>query len=296
MRRHVAVLLEGSVADSLDELRREWDPVMSAPAHVTVVYPEEVTDEPLLLQRLAAVVVDLRPFRLTFGGMVSVDGGDGGVFFEAVEATETLTELRRGVVFAPFTPIHFPFHATVVHPRTSHRGREAREHLGDVCIEGHVDVRSVAFTETTPTAFRVLESFALGSAERHECVAAILRRNGRLLLCHRHPDREWYPDTWDLPGGHVDPGERPEEALARELDEELGVVVSPPFGPWLAALHDDQLGIDLSIWLIDDWQGEVRNRAADEHDELRWVTADAYADLPLAHPSYLGLLDRAMRS
>ncbi|GID92165.1 NUDIX hydrolase [Amorphoplanes digitatis] len=54
-------------------------------------------------------------------------------------------------------------------------------------------------------------------------VTALLRDGNRVLLCHRSPQRRWYPDVWDLPGGHVEPGEPPGAALARELREELVV-------------------------------------------------------------------------
>ena len=124
------------------------------------------------------------------------------------------------------------------------------------------------------------------------CVAAIVRSSEGLLLCHRRPERAWYPDVWDLPGGHVQRGESLAEALARELGEELGVVLVPPTAPPFETLQDDALGLELTIWLIDH-QGGVESRAPDEHDEIRWVTRDELASLPLAHPSYLGLLHRS---
>ena len=59
---------------------------------------------------------------------------------------------------------------------------------------------------------------------RHVVVAAMLCRGRSVLLCHRSPGRLWYPDVWDLPGGHVEPGEHPGQRPARELSEELGVL------------------------------------------------------------------------
>ena len=53
-------------------------------------------------------------------------------------------------------------------------------------------------------------------------VAAIHAEGGRLLLAQRLPGKA-HAGLWELPGGKVEPGETPEEALARELDEELGV-------------------------------------------------------------------------
>ncbi|WP_428833210.1 NUDIX hydrolase [Micromonospora coerulea] len=48
-------------------------------------------------------------------------------------------------------------------------------------------------------------------------VTAVLRDGDRVLLCHRSAGRRWYPDVWDLPGGHVEEGEDPKESLVREL-------------------------------------------------------------------------------
>jgi hypothetical protein len=53
-------------------------------------------------------------------------------------------------------------------------------------------------------------------------VAMVLLQDDRMLLCHRSPSRRWYPDVWNFPGGHVEPGERPEGALRRDIAEELG--------------------------------------------------------------------------
>lgn len=66
----------------------------------------------------------------------------------------------------------------------------------------------------------------------HQVVAGLLRRDGRGLLLHRAPTRRWYPDCWDLPGGHVEHGETAHAALQRELLEELGitaVIAGAPF-------------------------------------------------------------------
>jgi len=60
--------------------------------------------------------------------------------------------------------------------------------------------------------------------DEHVVVAGVLRRRGRALMVHRSSQREWYPDACDLPGGQVIAGEAARHALARELDEELGVV------------------------------------------------------------------------
>ena len=129
-----------------------------------------------------------------------------------------------------------------------------------------------------------------------DVVAAVLRRDDRLLLCHRCADRASYPDVWDLPGGHVEPGESPEGALTRELHEELGVEVGAPGRPFeIATVPSGDDTIRMSVWVIDH-DGAVENRAPAEHDELRWVTSGEVADLELADPAYVALLARPSRS
>lgn len=64
-----------------------------------------------------------------------------------------------------------------------------------------------------------MDDAAPGSEEARDIVAAMLVRDGRVLLCHRCAARRWYPDVWDLPGGHVEGGESPGTALAREVYE-----------------------------------------------------------------------------
>ena len=132
----------------------------------------------------------------------------------------------------------------------------------------------------------------------HIVVAAALVRDGRVLLGHRSPTRRWYPDVWDVLGGHVDDDECPEEALVRELDEELGVTVGLDLGEPVAHIVDPQGqggGLDITIWVVTRWQGETVNRAPDEHDELRWFTREELPGLRLAHARLPDLLDTALR-
>lgn len=124
----------------------------------------------------------------------------------------------------------------------------------------------------------------------HEVAAGLLRAGDRFLLCHRRPDRRWYPDVWDFPGGHVAESEPPADALVREIREELGVVIERPTGDPAEELHAE--GLHVQIWVIDRWTGEVHNTAPEEHDGLRWVGLDDLGEMRLADPSYPHLLAR----
>jgi 8-oxo-dGTP diphosphatase len=113
---------------------------------------------------------------------------------------------------------------------------------------------------------------------------AALVRDGRVLLVHRHPSRRWYPDCWDLVGGHVEPGELPHQAVTRECLEELDIRVHDPL-PFPMTVGDPTL--DVHAFLVTQWDGEPVNAAPEEHDGLRWFRPSELAQLTLAHPGSL---------
>jgi 8-oxo-dGTP diphosphatase len=128
-----------------------------------------------------------------------------------------------------------------------------------------------------------------------QVVVGALIQNKRLLLGHRSAGRISYPSVWDLPGGHVESGEAPLDALVRELSEELGVLISRLAASPLARLYPlvHEPGIELAIWVVTDWAGQVTNCAPNEHDELRWFRADEWPAVSLAHHEYRAVLPLA---
>ncbi|MGA9625820.1 MAG: NUDIX domain-containing protein, partial [Bryobacteraceae bacterium] len=56
-----------------------------------------------------------------------------------------------------------------------------------------------------------------------QVVAGVIERQGRCLICRRKREQS-HPLKWEFPGGKVEPGETPEQALTRELEEELGIL------------------------------------------------------------------------
>ncbi|SCG33813.1 NUDIX domain-containing protein [Micromonospora humi] len=123
-------------------------------------------------------------------------------------------------------------------------------------------------------------------------VTAVLRDDERVLLVHRNAGRRWYPDVWDLPGGHVDAGETPTESLVRELREELGITASEPSGPPMHQIRGETF--HMRIWLVDDWTGTPVNAAPDEHDAVAWFEASELDHLRFAHEPLLPLLTAAL--
>ena len=297
VRRHVAVHFEGAVADVLDEVRQRWDPVMAArtPPHVTVVYPEETADEAVLADRLAHVATRFASFPVRFGGIETIDGGRGGVMVAVKDPSGALTAVRDELLLPPQRYLDVPFHTTLVHPRTSSLGEACADAVAGVQFDGEAIVDELLFTETGPGGRTVLSRHPLtGAASAHllRHVGGVLVDGGRVLLGHRHPGRAYFPDVWDVVGGHVEPGESPRAALRRELDEELGIDAQLD-GPWRHVVDDD-LGVELTLWIVRRWTGRITNRDPDEHDELRWFDASQIGTLEFPHPAYPGLLLAAL--
>jgi 8-oxo-dGTP pyrophosphatase MutT (NUDIX family) len=112
-------------------------------------------------------------------------------------------------------------------------------------------------------------------------------------MAHRNPGRRWYPDCWDLVGGHVESGEAPVQAVVRECREEIGVDVLDP-RPVPMAFTDP--GIDMHAFVVERWEGEPVNAAPDEHDQLRWFGETELSRLKLADPASLPDIARMIRS
>ncbi|MEO3975967.1 (deoxy)nucleoside triphosphate pyrophosphohydrolase [Streptomyces sp. CAU 1734] len=100
-------------------------------------------------------------------------------------------------------------------------------------------------------------------------VAGAVYDQGRLLAARRSAPEE-VAGRWELPGGKLEPGERPEDALVRELREELGVEAEPldriP-GEWPV-----RPGLVLQVWTVRLLSGEPR--PLEDHDDLRWLAPD----------------------
>ena len=122
--------------------------------------------------------------------------------------------------------------------------------------------------------------------------AGLLLRGGRGLLVHRAPTRYSYPDCGDLPGGHVEDGETPADALRRELLEELAVTAAVTGDPFAQVRAAD---FRMDVWIVDQWDGEPANADPDEHDALAWLNDIEMAGLRLADSRLPALFEAALR-
>lgn len=109
--------------------------------------------------------------------------------------------------------------------------------------------------------------------------AALIDADGRVLMASRPPGKTM-SGLWEFPGGKVRPGETPEAALVRELDEELGIDVAQScLAPLAFASHDyDTFHLLMPLYAIRQWKGVP---AAREGQALRWVRPSRLSELPM---------------
>jgi 8-oxo-dGTP diphosphatase len=108
-------------------------------------------------------------------------------------------------------------------------------------------------------------------------VAALITRDGKLLVCQR-TRHQTMPLKWEFPGGEIEEGEQPRDALRRELEEELGIHAT--IGDEVARIqHEYPNGgmVELRFYLVREYLGEMENRI--------------FRDMQWAEPRNLGGFD-----
>ena len=109
--------------------------------------------------------------------------------------------------------------------------------------------------------------------------AALVDADNRVLIARR-PEGKSMAGLWEFPGGKVDPGETPEAALIRELQEELGIEVCDTcVAPFTFASHTyETFHLLMPLYLCRSWEGDIQPR---EGQETAWVRAVRLADYPM---------------
>ncbi len=109
--------------------------------------------------------------------------------------------------------------------------------------------------------------------------AALVDTEGRVLIAQRPPGKA-LAGLWEFPGGKLNQGERPEQALIRELDEELGIAVKEAcLAPLTFASHVyAEFHLLMPLWICRRWEGLVEAREA---QALKWVRPGKLRDFPM---------------
>jgi 8-oxo-dGTP diphosphatase len=105
-------------------------------------------------------------------------------------------------------------------------------------------------------------------------VAALIFKDGKILVCQR-TRHQTMPLKWEFPGGKIEEGDQPRDALRRELDEELGIEAS--VGDEVARIrHQYKSGssVELRFFVVNEYKGELENKI---FREIQWSER---SDLP----------------
>jgi 8-oxo-dGTP diphosphatase len=108
---------------------------------------------------------------------------------------------------------------------------------------------------------------------------ALVDADGRVLIAQR-PVGKSMAGLWEFPGGKVEPGERPEQTLIRELDEELGItVLEACLSPLTFASHAyPDFHLLMPLYVCRKWEGSVTAR---EGQKIAWVRPNRLRDYPM---------------
>jgi 8-oxo-dGTP diphosphatase len=107
-------------------------------------------------------------------------------------------------------------------------------------------------------------------------VAALIWKDGNVLICQR-TRHQVMPLKWEFPGGKIEEGEQPRDALRRELDEELGI--QAVIGNEVARIvhtYPNGSSIELRFYDVHEFAGEIENKI---FRDIRWI-------LPTELPAY----------
>ena len=107
-------------------------------------------------------------------------------------------------------------------------------------------------------------------------VGGVVHRKGEILIVKRVDTKRIFPGYWEIPGGKIEEGENPQQAVIREVREETGldVDIEKMFHTWSDTIqfHEEKehcIEIDFILKTYDD---EIR--LSEEHSEFKWITLD----------------------
>jgi 8-oxo-dGTP diphosphatase len=108
---------------------------------------------------------------------------------------------------------------------------------------------------------------------------ALVDPDRRVLICQR-PEGKQFAGLWEFPGGKIEPGEGPEDALIRELSEELGISTKEAcLAPLSFASHSyESFHLVMPLYVCRRWQGTPQ---AIEHAAIKWVRPQKLRDYPM---------------
>lgn len=121
-------------------------------------------------------------------------------------------------------------------------------------------------------------------------VGAIIAKEGKVFCCQRSLEKS-LPGKWEFPGGKIESGETKQQALVREIKEELEIDIAVSQTDYLSVTYDYDFGVvNLSTFICEIVSGEPK---LTEHIQAKWVTFESLSELDWA-PADLPIVEKLM--
>ncbi len=98
-------------------------------------------------------------------------------------------------------------------------------------------------------------------------VAGIIKKDDKIMICQRSSKEKNYPLHWEFPGGKVEENETDEQALTRELKEELNISVD--VGNYFITSTIKDKNFEISFYFIDNYLGNIELQV---HNDMKWIS------------------------
>lgn len=131
----------------------------------------------------------------------------------------------------------------------------------------------------------------MGENGIRRAACGVLIRGGRVLLGLRSTSARSHHGQWDVIGGHREPGETDEQAMVRELQEELGVTPTTYKSAGVLAENFAGAQYQLHLFSVQEWDGTPTNRSR-EHVEIAWFSRSEISELDLTSLSLVPILSK----
>lgn len=105
----------------------------------------------------------------------------------------------------------------------------------------------------------------------------LINNDNQILLSQRTADKS-FPGQWEFPGGKIESSETANEALVRELKEELGIDIDNSYLFKRIEHYYDSFTANIEFFIVDSWSGEL---SGEEGQLVRWFSAGDLKDLPI---------------
>ncbi len=117
-----------------------------------------------------------------------------------------------------------------------------------------------------------------------ELAKAVIQKNNQYLLLKRTVKSKNFPELWDFPGGKLEPGETPTQAIIREVEEETALVIIPEKEIKTTSFKRDHLDLFFHYFTPSNHKGNIQ--LSPDHTAFKWVKKEQMSTLNL-HPSVI---------